>query len=396
LADKLYYFKCDWVKGAQKQTKVESIKLSQNDIISFRIINVNNFVFEVEILQQEITAEKKDSPFKTILSAFTGMGGPALNLLTSLGDNSPKPLTGNRGGNKEIEEYKKQCNETIIEMHQVITKIVKSYASIEKNTKVLYSKNKTKAEILFELKQNKEKTNADEIETDYDYLLELNNRLEELLAQDILEFDDPFLDEIEKVEKLYSDFENTCLTEEKQLKPYDISEIISEVEKSSFKVEHRFIAEEGGGYNGKNTSNDFLLVFKERLIGEKANDDEIALPIDFAKYLSIPVKQPYLPYWSIGVDYVIPIGGFKEYDVQEIEGDTWQGIPDSLLITSSNSGLMKLGIGTKLTFDLASKNKFISPNVVIGVALFCYNNFLFDTVIFGPLKQDFFSYKVIK
>jgi len=33
--------------------------------------------------------------------------------------------------------------------------------------------------------------------------------------------------------------------------------------------------------------------------------------------------------------------------------------------------------------------------VIIGVALFCYNNFLFDTVIFGPLKQDFFSYKAL-
>ena len=31
--------------------------------------------------------------------------------------------------------------------------------------------------------------------------------------------------------------------------------------------------------------------------------------------------------------------------------------------------------------------------VVMGVTLFCFNNFLFDTVIFGPLKQDFFSYK---
>lgn len=33
--------------------------------------------------------------------------------------------------------------------------------------------------------------------------------------------------------------------------------------------------------------------------------------------------------------------------------------------------------------------------VVIGVTLFCYNNFLFDTVIFGPLKPDFFSYKAL-
>lgn len=33
--------------------------------------------------------------------------------------------------------------------------------------------------------------------------------------------------------------------------------------------------------------------------------------------------------------------------------------------------------------------------VIIGVALFCYNNFLFDTVIFGPLDQNFISYKAL-
>lgn len=33
--------------------------------------------------------------------------------------------------------------------------------------------------------------------------------------------------------------------------------------------------------------------------------------------------------------------------------------------------------------------------VVIGVTLFFFNNFLFDTVIFGPLKQDFISYRAL-
>jgi sec-independent protein translocase protein TatC len=33
--------------------------------------------------------------------------------------------------------------------------------------------------------------------------------------------------------------------------------------------------------------------------------------------------------------------------------------------------------------------------VVLAVALFCYNNFLFDTIIFGPLKPDFISYKTL-
>lgn len=33
--------------------------------------------------------------------------------------------------------------------------------------------------------------------------------------------------------------------------------------------------------------------------------------------------------------------------------------------------------------------------VIIGVTLFLFNNFLFDTVIFGPLKQDFISYRAL-
>ena len=33
--------------------------------------------------------------------------------------------------------------------------------------------------------------------------------------------------------------------------------------------------------------------------------------------------------------------------------------------------------------------------VVMAVGLFCFNNFVFDTVIFGPLKQDFISYRAL-
>lgn len=33
--------------------------------------------------------------------------------------------------------------------------------------------------------------------------------------------------------------------------------------------------------------------------------------------------------------------------------------------------------------------------VVVAVTLFCFNNFLFDTIIFGPLKQDFISYRAL-
>lgn len=33
--------------------------------------------------------------------------------------------------------------------------------------------------------------------------------------------------------------------------------------------------------------------------------------------------------------------------------------------------------------------------VILGVAAFCMNDFVFDTVLFGPLKQDFITYKAL-
>ncbi len=33
--------------------------------------------------------------------------------------------------------------------------------------------------------------------------------------------------------------------------------------------------------------------------------------------------------------------------------------------------------------------------VVFGIAAFCFNDFIFDTVIFGPLQQDFISYRAL-
>jgi sec-independent protein translocase protein TatC len=33
--------------------------------------------------------------------------------------------------------------------------------------------------------------------------------------------------------------------------------------------------------------------------------------------------------------------------------------------------------------------------VITGISLFFFNNFLFDTIIFGPLKQDFISYRAL-
>lgn len=371
LSDKFTYFQCDWVKGAQKQKKVQSIKINQNDILTFKVINVNDFVYDVSMIQQDVQKEKKESPFKTILSQFGGIGGPAFSLLTRLGSDAPKPFIGSRGGNKEEEEYKNRCTEILTRMDDLMTNITKAYSDIEKSTEVLYSKEKTKSEILSELKLKQLNTNSSDIEMDHEELVNLSLELDGMLEQEVLDFDDPLWDDVDMIGELYNSFSAVCLTEDQELKPYDISELIASVESSTFSAEHKFLGL-ANSYNGKNTSNDFLILFKVKPRSSLANSDEnedAQLPLETAKFLSIDVKQPAVPYWSLGVDYVLPMGGINEYNVQSIDGDYWLETPDSLLVSIGTKKTMQLALGTKLNFDIPTKNRFITPSAHFGVAI---------------------------
>ncbi len=374
ISDQLTYYQCDWIKGAQKQKKVSSIKINQNDILTFRVVNLNNFVYDVSMLQQDVKKEQKESPFKTILSQFAGIGGPAFSLLTRLGSSAPDPFLGSRGGNKEEEEYKKRCTEILTRMDELMTNITKAYSEIEKSTEVLYSKEKTKSEILNELKSKQVDNNSSDIEWDYEELILLSSELDEMLEQDVLDFDDPLWDDIDMIDELYNSFAAVCLTEDQVLKPYDISELISEVENSTFSVEHKFLGL-ANSWNGKNTSNDFLIIFKVKpQSSDLGSEDEAVLPIESAKFISLDVKQPTVPYWSLGVDYIAPMGGISEYNVQSIDGDYWLDTPDSLLVTAGSKKSIQLALGTKLNFEIPTNNRFVTPSAHFGVAISGLNN----------------------
>jgi hypothetical protein len=386
LADKSTFFRGDWVKGAQKFQKVSEIKLNQNDIVQFRIINVNNFVYKVDIAQGETPLNTDGSPFNAILSTFAPFGGGALRMFSSLANNPPSSFTASRGGNKEENEYKERCSNIISDIHALMTKITKTYASLEKAIEVKYSKTKTKDQILsdLKLKLNNDDFSSEEMEEAFEELLILREELDSLSQKEVLDYDDPFFNEIDNALDLFGKFAEINLTEEGQLKPYDLSEVISEIENNSFVVEHRFLASADG-----NASNDFLIVFEElpKQDGDNSNFDPI---IDHSKSISIPIRQPNLPYWAAGVDFVVPSGGINEFNVLEISGDE----NDSLLITTASSKPMQLSIGTKLVYDLKSKSRFFTPNILAGIALSGFNSgdYKINFVVGGGITLKQFPY----
>lgn len=368
LDDKLTYYSCNWVKGAQKKQQVDEIKLTQNDLVTFKIINVNNFIYDVAILNHEVELETKESPFKAILGTFSGLGGTAFSLLTSLGSNPPNPLAPSRGVDKQKAETQKRCSDILTEMHQTMTQMMKTYTSFEKTIMVKYAKNLTKEEILAKLKMNSIQTSDLDMEESNAHLKELYDELNSMIESDLLDIDDPIWEEIDKVDGNYQKFSSICLTEEGELEPYDLSEVISDVENASFSIEHRFLAKAFHEYGDVYSSNDFLIIFKEKQQSEDGEDSQNS-KIDFSKFLSIPIKQDYFPCWTLGTDFVMPLGGINDFIVAEIPGDYYLDIPDSILVTSGSTKAIELAIGTKLLFDIPSKNRYFIPNAFLGMAI---------------------------
>jgi len=365
LNNDIKYFQCDWIKGKQKKTELKSIKLSHNDIVTVHVVNVNPFIYHIDIEQTTVEAKNEKSPFSSILGVFTNLGGPAFNLLTAFANNPPDELKISRGGNNSEKEYKEKCQSILNEKHELTTKIFNVYKNYYENIKVIYSKTKTKEEILKSLSVLEDNNNVIMMEESLLKLNELNTKLEDLLNENLLKVDDPMFEEINRINEYYKQFSKQCLDDDGYLKPYNISDIIVEVELEDFSFEHRFLAETES--NNKILSNDFLIIAKEK----NTNDDESSEnePIVFAKYISVGVKQPNFPYWTAGIDYILPIGGIKNYSVSRIEGDVFSGVPDSLHVNIATSNIMQLAIGTKLNYDIPTNNRIINPQVIGGMSL---------------------------
>lgn len=365
LSDGITYYSSEWVKGQKVTQKVDQIKVDQYDIVNLRTVNVNPFVYDLEIVQEFIETEEKDNPLSTILKTF-GAGIPALNLLGSLGGSTPSNL-GGRGGSDEEKAYKENVYELVTDIHELLTEITASYVKVEQAESIKYSKTLTKEEILNELTFAFDKIDVGDVSGKLNQLEVKNEALEALLDEDILDYEDDLWFDIDRVDNLNDKFDETFKDEYDVYKSINPGQIIQEVRESEFVVEHIYKSMSHGYYQYE--SNDYLMLFRDK---SKGDDAESAL-VDHAKLISLDVKQPYKPYWSVGVDYVLPFAGRIEYVVTPVEGDYWEETPDSLRVSEGSASAMQLTIGTKLCFDIPTKNNF-TPSAILGLSLGGLNN----------------------
>ena len=366
LSDKITYHKQSWVKGEQIDEIVESIHLDHNDIINVKVIKVNTFIFNTEMYM--VTKEMKEnsnSPLSIILkgfAGFSGLGGPAINLITSLASNPPNPVISlTRGDDNEGREKQQKFQDVIKNIHTNLLTITKNFSDYEQNVKVKFDKSLTQEEIIANLKQLINKQNGKDISEIYSDLIDQIDQLELLKTNYELDPIDPLWDDISTIEKQIKQFVYSFVDENGELLNVDLRTDLMEVENSDFFASHTFLAKRTDEYNyNLFSANEFVLLFKEI-----KGDDNEKFPIDFVKRISIPVRQPNVPSWSLGIDAVLPIGGISNYTVNSIQGD-WSS-PDSLLINENNANVL-MSIGTKLFFDFPTSKSLI-PSAMIGAAI---------------------------
>jgi hypothetical protein len=358
LNDKTKYYECDWVHGAQQKKEVKSFSLNNHDVVIIQVINLNNFVYDLKVTRDFTELEASRTPVANVIRAFTPFGGPALSLLTSLSGNlSSNYRTTTRDG-QPSSPSKIKTSELLTEGTTLIKNLTQNLNSYKNVAKVKYSKTKTKEEILAELKYNYEKmstSNNDEIIARLD---SINNQLEKITEE--IDPNDEFWVDVDKYVQAYTTFEENFLDDKGNLMAGDLGGDIREFEKSDFKWEDRFLAASKNDYR-EFSSNTFILMFKEKNINGEPT-------VEMTRNFEIPINQPKLPNWALGINAVAPIGGINEYEISEISGSYVFDTPDSLSINEVSKNGLQLAIGTQLCFDINTKSK-IQPSVTTGFAL---------------------------
>ena len=339
------YYKCDWEKGVQTKKEIKSIKVNQNDILIVKIINVNTFIYQPEIIQTYNIQEKNSSQISKLVNFFTGgsFGGTAFNLINKLSANT-------RGERNTLPAAISESAQLLEIGDKLISNIISGITDYQKAVKVKFSKTKTKNEILAELKYNKEKMqnfNADELMFKLDSVTE---KLNEITKN--IEPDHEILNDIERYKERLLDEVNCNLLED-----------IKEVEKSSFTHEQRFLANSKEDYDSesaeKYSSNEIIIQFIS--LGN----------IELVKNFSIPVVQPNKPHWALTVNSIIPIGELNYYRINSVSGDKDNVMPspDSLNIMQSSIKGMQLSLGTQLCFDINNEKSLFIPSICVGFAI---------------------------
>jgi hypothetical protein len=384
LADSFSYYEVLTSKG--KETEKPLIKapaVYNGDVVKFRCINLNEYVFSVKIenTSGELIKEESSSGLAgTLVSMFNPLGfagnfGRTIDLM----DNMPSVngITVRTRGNSAAMQLQKE----IVDVKDELGQLIEFAAVAEAPTGILYAEDLTLEEI-------REKFQQACSQVDVSLFSQRKNEFEKHLGEVIahneaLEVAEADLgDAIGEISAVYEDFDQAYTGKHS---PIDYERITKDLGKRTFSVERSIVVNNSYMDSDHSIATNIFwnIEFsadrrpKASSFGDEDQESQSSYGGD--SYLTsanantlrsnviaqLPIRGAIMPKLSVGLMGVFPFGGFTSYSYTKIPDEFGWG--DSLIISKSSSNSPQLVVGTMVNFAISTKRN-ITPSFGFGAS----------------------------
>ncbi len=350
------YYELNYDKGDFIQKAIKKPFLEKGDVVKFRSINYNPFIFKPLKINsiKEKTKEKVGSEifdkFNTVLNEKSNILGNITNEINDLSNidlPTLKMLNGRRGSLTEAEKNKINSLVKLSAFRESMLEAYKTLEQYEKSINCIYSFALTKEQIVDELKSSiakfdikKYNKQIRKIEIDYKSIsVDPNLKKEEIKSDE------------ESFKKLTQHLDSLIES------PKNANELLIEVENKEFYSEYTKIIGFDDSYNKfndlKGDEQTFLMEFKSNSNNQLLQNHDV----------NLPVKQKGSFNFSTGIVVIRAFNGFKNYEPKYINEDI-----DSIKIVGKATTSSRIAIGTNLLYNIPVKGPIV-PQVLFGVSL---------------------------
>jgi hypothetical protein len=391
LNDDLKYFELTYEKGTFTELEIDKPTVAKGDLVKFRCINTNQFVFQMDIPKyNEIEAPndnavtKVSNGFSAVFSDLSGTLGQASSQLMDITRYPPeKPSPTSRGTTLSAKEQLRNDQLKELElanskMEEVLSMII-SYADA---TKLIYREDLSLDEIRSGFNQTVTKFSVDEYEKAAG---ELEDYKKDLESYEELSYSEtnPFYDGFDYIDEVND--ENSLAN------PKNSAQVIQLLEDATFILEDAKLVgvDKYGDFKSIDNDTEFLefnIVFKSHEQDYDFKDDNIIQ----SKLIELPMAGGVKMSFSTGLTLISPFKGFTEFSHEKHVDN------DSIQFSSALGASFRTTISTNVMMEFPNKCG-VTPNVSFGMAMgfFEDDNTTLNFLLGGGFKFDRFPYMSI-
>ena len=382
LADTFSYYEVLIEKGKETEKPLSKAPAVFNgDVIKFRCINLNDFVFSVRMddVEGDVIGEESSLGLASTLVSmmspigFAGNFGKTMDFM----DQIPSIGVVNLASRGSAEASAIQMN--VASVKEELSELVEFAAAVEAPTAILYAEDLTLEEIRDRFSQASslvDRSLFDRRKSDFE------EHLNDVIAlKDSSNVKEEKLDEaIDELSSTYDKFKDAYITN--KYSPIDHNRIKKELESRTFSVEKSIVVNNsqlGSGASSIFWNLEFSADRRPRLPTMENESDLQSAGSGVDGYFTrenentlrsnvivqLPIRGAVTPKLSSGLLAVLPFSGFSSFSITPIANDF--GSNDSIVITESIKKSPEMAIGTMVNFTVSTKGNII-PSFGFGAS----------------------------